>query len=540
MKINIKDYIDEVLYCIKAKDSIKTEVLLTNINKVNSSAQKRLIFELAKEDESFSIPMLKFLLTKQPEIITTIPEMRNVLMSKFIENGDIITEFLNIEQCQLPIMEIVSEIRCQEATKPLLNILSKTKDNTIIIKILNTLGYIGNPVAINAITEHLYSTKHDVIVGAVLALRSIATSHCMLRLFERLGGDQGIDILILDTFAIIQNQIALEKLNDTLISHTAFTRNYGKNKLVEIGSKVIPMLIDNLKYDDPDLIIHTLNVLADIGDETTIQPIKKLLMNEPKDANIRFAAYEALGRLPLDKNAYILTNGLMDSIDNVCSVAAKAINHNYTSVLSIGISNMLNNDNIDSERIVNMILMSESENIFTDKINDEIFMKFAISYLKRNIPKEIRAFYVKILKQKGYNTLVNDIEKNYIKNDFDTSTLQIVIVDDSRMILGIYRTTIHKLGYQAKLFEFPKTAITEILLNKPDIVITDLNMPEITGIELTNQIREKYSKNDLPVIMVTTQNEIQDNQDAYNAGVNLIVHKPFTEKSIDDAIKKVL
>ncbi len=540
MKINTNDYINELLYCIKAQDSIKTDVLLQNIDKVDLIAQKRLIFELAKEDDTFTIPMLKSLLLKQPKIISKIPELRNVLMSKFIGAGHILADFISIEKCREELLSIASEIRCEEVLIPLSKLINETQDIKLIINILNTFGNIGNPSIINSVTEHLYSQNKDVIIAAVSALRLIGTSHAVLRLFERLGSDKEIDMLILDSFSTIQSQTALEKLNNTLISHTAFTRNYGKEKLIEIGAKVIPMLIDNLKYNDSDLLIHTLNVLSEIGDETTIKPIKKFLLNEPKDANTRFAAYEALGELPLDKNAYILSTGLEDPIDNVCSAAAKAINKNYSHVLSIGISNLLNNANVDSKRMVQMIIMAKANNIFADKIEDEKFLNIAKDYLKSDIPKELRTYYINILRNKGNNFIADDIEKNHIQNNFDKNTTRIVIVDDSRMILGIYKTTIHKLGYKADLFEFPKTAITDILSNKPDIVITDLNMPEITGIELAKQIRTKFSKKDLPIIMVTTQNESQDNKAAYDAGINIIIHKPFTEISINDAIQSIL
>jgi hypothetical protein len=49
-------------------------------------------------------------------------------------------------------------------------------------------------------------------------------------------------------------------------------------------------LIGNLLRDDPDRLVHTLNVLGETGDESAIVPIRELLHHEPKDANVRFAA----------------------------------------------------------------------------------------------------------------------------------------------------------------------------------------------------------------------------------------------------------
>lgn len=58
------------------------------------------------------------------------------------------------------------------------------------------------------------------------------------------------------------------------------------------------MLAENLCSGDPDVQIHSLNVLGDIGDPAAIAPIRKLLHSHPENPNVRFAAYEALGLYP--------------------------------------------------------------------------------------------------------------------------------------------------------------------------------------------------------------------------------------------------
>jgi CheY-like chemotaxis protein len=72
------------------------------------------------------------------------------------------------------------------------------------------------------------------------------------------------------------------------------------------------------------------------------------------------------------------------------------------------------------------------------------------------------------------------------------------------------------------------------------MVLTDLNMPDITGVELTVALRKKYTPGQLPVIMVTTQNEAQDNEAAIRAGVNKIINKPFNAKSLKAAMDEFL
>jgi DNA-binding response OmpR family regulator len=108
------------------------------------------------------------------------------------------------------------------------------------------------------------------------------------------------------------------------------------------------------------------------------------------------------------------------------------------------------------------------------------------------------------------------------------------------MILNIYKATLHELGYEPVLFEFPASALEWLEKEKPAMVLTDLNMPEITGVDLTAKIRKKYSPAELPVIMVTTQNEANDNKAAFVAGVSKIIQKPFNAVSLKAAMAEFI
>jgi len=111
------------------------------------------------------------------------------------------------------------------------------------------------------------------------------------------------------------------------------------------------------------------------------------------------------------------------------------------------------------------------------------------------------------------------------------ATLRVYTVDDSRMLLKIYRSVMHNLGCEAIPFEFPAQAIERVRRDWPGVILTDLNMSDITGIDLTAKVRQRFSKEELPAIMVTTPQESRDFADALAVGVNGIIHKPFTEST---------
>jgi CheY-like chemotaxis protein len=219
--------------------------------------------------------------------------------------------------------------------------------------------------------------------------------------------------------------------------------------------------------------------------------------------------------------------------------AAKAINKNYNEVLAAGIRNILLDNSSDFHKIIRTIVDSESDNIFLDLITHDLHRKYAIAYLKNKSHKDIKKHFTELLQRKGFSDIAAKLEKAPAISK-GKKEMKIFVVDDSRMILKVYRTTLHNLGFESELFEFPSSAIQALTETKPDILITDLNMPDITGIELTMQVRKKYSKKELPVIMVTTQNEAQDNEAAEKAGVDFIMQKPFNEESLGETINKAL
>ena len=291
-----------------------------------------------------------------------------------------------------------------------------------------------------------------------------------------------------------------------------------------------------MRHDDPDLLIHTLNVLGEIGDESAIPAIRKLLIQEPKDANVRFAAYEALGLLPVSKGAVALAAGLNDPVENVRAAAASAINHNYNGVLAAGLKNIIRDGGSEGEQICKTIITAQCDTILLDLIQEDGFVVMAMDFLSRHAHPDSKAYHIRLLKQNGHLSLADKLKSTVAAESAKPAGIRIFAVDDSKMILNIYRSALHDLGYEPEVFEFPDKAITAIKANRPAAILTDLNMPDISGIELTRQVRQVFNKETLPIIMVTTQNEANDNEAALAAGVNGILRKPFTAETLAKAL----
>ncbi len=536
-ELNFQHMIEEIRANALTGDVVKARLVLAHIGEVDSKTQNRMIYELSRGEVDFVIPLLTYLLSQQTAVATTMPVIKQTLLSSLLAYSEKLPEFLLSDMIpdKSELIRVVGELRYVEATGALLEIVAVSDNEEEILLIIETLGQLGDPEAINMLTDYLYSASRELITAAVHSLGQLGTPSAMHRLAERMGTDNEIDFMILSIFAEVQDQVSLEKLNDTLRSHYAHMRSFAKKELVNIGPKAVPFLIENLTRDDPDFLIHTLNVLGDIGDESAIVPIRKLLDTLPKSPNVRFAAYEALALLPLKKGAYTLTAGLSDPEDHVCIAAARAIDRNFSDILGIGIRNLLRGPREDAKHIVKIIVNTQVDNIFLNLSEDEVFQELALVYLPHT-HKDIRDHYYKVLVDTGRTVFAAAFENG----EDQGSRPKVVAVDDSRMILNIYKATLHELGYEPVLFEFPASALEWLATEKPLMVLTDLNMPEITGVQLTEKIRARYSADILPIIMVTTQNEANDNEAAKKAGVNAILHKPFNAKSLGAAMHKLL
>ena len=539
-ELNAGHMIEEIKFNIETGDAIKARLVLEQIDKLDRKTQNRLLYELSRGEAAFTVPLLNHVLIKFPKLAEELPVIRETLISHLIAYPDILVENLGNREVadKTLLIETAGELQLDEAVPALLILLEETEERGTLTLIIETIGMIGDPQCINSLTDYMYAADRGLIVTAIYALGQIGTPTATHRLAERMGTDNEFDLLILGIFATVQDQISLEKLNDTLRSHYAHMRIYAKDELVRIGEKAVPVLIENLKDDDSDLVIHTLNVLGDIGDESAIMPIRKLLDTLPANANVRFAAYEALAFLPLRKGAYTLAAGLTDKEDHVCVAAARAIDRNFNEILGAGIKNMIRSGGDDSRHIVKTIVNTEVDNIFLNLAGEEHFQEIAGEYFPHT-HKDIREHYLKLLKENNFTDFAKTISGTEVDNSTG-SKVRVCAVDDSRMILNIYKATLHELGFEPVLFEFPAGALEWLVKEKPALVLTDLNMPEISGIELTEGIRKIYSSDELPVVMVTTQSDVQDHEAATAAGVNDILIKPFNAESLKKAMGKYI
>lgn len=116
-----------------------------------------------------------------------------------------------------------------------------------------------------------------------------------------------------------------------------------------------------------------------------------------------------------------------------------------------------------------------------------------------------------------------------------------LVVDDSPTMRRIVINALKNFGYNDVVEAGDGVeAIEKLKSTKVDFVITDWNMPNMSGLELTKAIREDASLAHLPILMVTTRGLKQDIIEALKAKVNNYVVKPFTPQVLKEKMDAVL
>ena len=118
--------------------------------------------------------------------------------------------------------------------------------------------------------------------------------------------------------------------------------------------------------------------------------------------------------------------------------------------------------------------------------------------------------------------------------------MKILVVDDIPTMRKHVINILFDLGFKNIVeAENGATAISMVEAGKIDFVITDWNMPEMSGLDLLKAIRSNASKEELPVLMVTAEDLQQNIIQAARAGVNHYIMKPFDAKTLAAKIERI-
>jgi DNA-binding NtrC family response regulator len=115
--------------------------------------------------------------------------------------------------------------------------------------------------------------------------------------------------------------------------------------------------------------------------------------------------------------------------------------------------------------------------------------------------------------------------------------LRILVLDDEEIVVTRLKATLEKEGYVVETFTDSRHAKERIEENKFDIVVTDLKMANIDGMQLFEFVKQKYP--DTKVILISGFATLKVVKDALQTGVRDVIAKPFKISQIKDLINKI-
>ncbi|HET9838169.1 MAG TPA: response regulator transcription factor [Candidatus Angelobacter sp.] len=110
---------------------------------------------------------------------------------------------------------------------------------------------------------------------------------------------------------------------------------------------------------------------------------------------------------------------------------------------------------------------------------------------------------------------------------------RILVVDDETQITRVLKTTLQSQGYEVKTAADGESALNLAVDWIPDLIVTDLSMPRMTGIELCRTVRERSQ---VPIIVLSVREEEKSKIEALDAGADDYVTKPF---SVNELLARV-
>jgi two-component system cell cycle response regulator DivK len=119
-------------------------------------------------------------------------------------------------------------------------------------------------------------------------------------------------------------------------------------------------------------------------------------------------------------------------------------------------------------------------------------------------------------------------------------TYVILVVEDNERNLKLLRDVLEYAGYDVRTARTAEEGINLAVKERPDLVLMDLMLPGMDGVEALHRLRASAQTADIPVVAVTAQAMKQDRERISLAGFNGYVEKPISVRAFSDQVRRIL
>ena len=116
----------------------------------------------------------------------------------------------------------------------------------------------------------------------------------------------------------------------------------------------------------------------------------------------------------------------------------------------------------------------------------------------------------------------------------------ILVADDDPDIVAIAKATLEETGYVVQTADSALEVFSRLEEQKPDLIILDIMMPHMDGLEVLERLRGTAETSSIPVIILTAKVQYDDVLESYKLGADYYIFKPFTSTQLINGINLIL
>lgn len=117
---------------------------------------------------------------------------------------------------------------------------------------------------------------------------------------------------------------------------------------------------------------------------------------------------------------------------------------------------------------------------------------------------------------------------------------QILLIEDDKATCELVRCSMENEGFQVVAMSDGQTGLAQLRKTRPDVLLLDLMLPKLSGLEICKQVRNDQNLNRLPILMLTARGDESDRVVGLELGADDYVTKPFSPRELSARIKALL
>ncbi|MGS8320372.1 aerobic respiration two-component sensor histidine kinase ArcB [Escherichia coli] len=135
-------------------------------------------------------------------------------------------------------------------------------------------------------------------------------------------------------------------------------------------------------------------------------------------------------------------------------------------------------------------------------------------------------------------SVAEEVDDAFDEDDMPLPALNVLLVEDIELNVIVARSVLEKLGNSVDVAMTGKAALEMFKPGEYDLVLLDIQLPDMTGLDISRELTKRYPREDLPPLVALTANVLKDKQEYRNAGMDDVLSKPLSVPALTAMIKK--